>query len=107
YDNLKTLNILKDKTNIDFEYSMVPEDGYAEKKNLAFANDDLPDVFLHADLKPSDEVKYGKQGMLIPLEELIDKYAPNLKKIFKDDPEIKQTLTAQDGHIYTLPKINA
>ncbi len=49
---------------------------------------------------------YGEQGILIPLENLISEYAPNLSKILKERPEIKTAITANDGHIYSLPVIS-
>ncbi len=44
--------------------------------------------------------------MLIPLEDLIDQYAPNLKKVMEKYPNIKSSITAPDGHIYALPGID-
>lgn len=53
-----------------------------------------------------DEVNYGGQGVLIPLEGLIEEYAPNLKKILDDNPDIRKSITTPDGHIYSLPNID-
>lgn len=45
----------------------------------------------------------AEQGGLIPLDDLIDKYAPNVKKFFEDCPEAKMAATSADGHIYFIP----
>jgi putative aldouronate transport system substrate-binding protein len=92
-------------TNIQFEYTTLPSSSYSERKNLAFASNELPDVFFNGGLSSNDEVNYGSQGMLIPLEQLIADYAPTLTKLFEDYPEIRQSITAPDGHIYALPQI--
>ena len=53
-----------------------------------------------------DVIKYASQGMLIPLEDMIDEYMPNLKKILDENPQYRKQITAPDGHIYSLPTIN-
>ncbi|WP_259618312.1 extracellular solute-binding protein [Paenibacillus doosanensis] len=103
----KDVLVLKEyekKSGIKMVYEETPTQGCAEKRNLLFASNELPDVFLRADLSNTDISKYGMQEqMLIPLEGLIDKYAPNLKKLFDQYPEAKKSVTATDGHIYSLP----
>ena len=59
-------------TNIKFEFQLTPIDSFATKKNLVFASGDLPDVLYGADLTPAEQVTYGTQGSLIPLEPYID-----------------------------------
>ncbi len=94
------------KTNISFKFNVMDETTYDEKKNLAFASGDLPDVFFKAQLKNNEVARYGEQGYLLPLEELIDKYAPNFKKLMDENPDIKEAITTPDGHIYALPSID-
>ncbi|MGV2788079.1 ABC transporter substrate-binding protein, partial [Clostridium perfringens] len=48
-------------------------------------------------------VNYGTDGTILPLEDLIDQYAPNLKALLDRRPDIKSSITAPDGHIYGLP----
>ncbi|MCQ6561603.1 extracellular solute-binding protein [Paenibacillus mendelii] len=92
-------------TNIQFDFTTLPSSSYMERKNLAFASNELPDLFFMGGLSSNDEVNYGAQGMLIPLEQLIADYAPTLTKLFQDYPEIRKSITAPDGHIYALPQI--
>ncbi|MCJ8010454.1 extracellular solute-binding protein [Paenibacillus sp. KQZ6P-2] len=106
WKNLEFFKEMEQKTNIQFEFNTPPTANYGEKKNLAFASGELPDVFFGGQLTADDEVTYGKQGVLIPLEGLIEKYAPNIEKMFAEHPEIKKSITAPDGHIYALPSIN-
>ena len=48
---------------------------------------------------------YGEQGIFIPLNDLIDQYAPNFKRILEEDPDLKRGLTMPDGNIYSFPRI--
>ncbi|WP_168120115.1 extracellular solute-binding protein [Paenibacillus sp. HB172176] len=106
WEDLQFFNVLSEKTNIKFEFDTPASQNYAEKKNLAFATNSLPDIFFGGSLTPMDEVEYGNQGVLVPLEGLIEKYAPNIQKLFEEMPDVKKTITAPDGHIYALPKIS-
>lgn len=97
---------MEELTNIKFTFRTATSDDYTQKKQLAFASLDLPDVFYAAELTLEEEADYGSQGLLIPLEDLIDKYAPNLKALMDQNPEIKASITTPDGHIYALPGID-
>lgn len=77
-----------------------------EKRNLTLASGDLPDAFFGMGLTPNDQITYGSQGTLIPLDNLLDNYAPNLKKLFAQYPILKKQIAAADGHIYCLTELN-
>ncbi len=68
---------------------------------LAVAAKDIPDVVY--DWKKENFIKYGTQGALIPLNDLIDKYAPNYKKFLDEHPDARYFSTAADGNIYFIP----
>jgi putative aldouronate transport system substrate-binding protein len=107
WDKLKFFKTMEEKTNIAFTFDNPPSDSYTEKKNLAFASGEYPDVFFGGLLSVEDEIKYGQdEKVLIPLNDLIDKYAPNIQKMFAEMPDVKKSITAPDGNIYALPNIN-
>jgi len=95
---------LEKETNVHIEWENIPDTDYQTKKNLLLASGDLPDAFYNSGFSDLDIVNYGEGGTIIPLEDLIDEHAPNLKKILEKRPEIKQLMTAPDGHIYSLPR---
>lgn len=105
WNNLLLWNTYKDMTKIDVDWTQVPGDSLAEKRNLALAGGDLPDVFYASSMPNSDLLKYGSQGVFLPLNDLIDKYAPNFKKLMDENPAIKEAITFPDGNIYSLPNI--
>lgn len=93
-------------TNMRVEWDMVPYASIKEKKNITLASGDYPDVFFRMKVTPVDIVTYGsEQGVFLKLNDLIDKYAPNIKQMFEEYPEIKKGLTAPDGGIYCLPRV--
>jgi putative aldouronate transport system substrate-binding protein len=92
-------------SNIQVEFTEAPTDGFNEKKNLLFASNELPDALYRSAITPLEAVRYGTGGQIIPLETLIDKYAPNLKKLMDTYPEIRAAITTPEGHIYAIPGI--
>lgn len=92
-------------TNIAITWQNLPDSVYQEKKNLMLASDDLPDVLFNTGLSDAEVVTNGTNGTLVPLEDLIDKYAPTLSAILDARPDIRAAITASDGHIYTLPSV--
>lgn len=109
WSNMETLIAYSDMTNVKFKYTTPPMNDFQTKLNLAFASEDMGDIIYAAgadDLTPAMEVDYGEQGLLIPLEELIEEYAPNIKKMLEENPDVKRSITTVDGHIYFLPRVS-
>lgn len=97
---------LQEQTNIKIDWTCFVKDQFSDKKNLALANaKNLPDGLFDADMSDYDLLRYAKQGVIIPVEDLIEEYMPNLKKVLEDNPEYKEMITAPDGHIYSFPWI--
>ncbi|WP_214625739.1 extracellular solute-binding protein [Paenibacillus agaridevorans] len=104
YNEMQMFKELNEMTNVEVEWTQVGWEQLAEKKNIVIASGDLPDAFYGRGVLLDQEiVKLGSQGAIIPLEDLIEQHAPNLKKVFEQRPDFKTMLTATDGHIYSLP----
>lgn len=95
------VNHLAEKTGIRLDITPVEEAGWTEKKNLVLASGDYSEIFLGG-LTWNDALIYGEQGIFLPLEDLIEEYAPNVKTLLEMYPESAKTLT-MNGHIYVLP----
>ncbi|MGO2101175.1 extracellular solute-binding protein [Vagococcus salmoninarum] len=108
WDEMATMTDYAEQTNINFKYTTPPLSDFGTKLNLAFASGDLADIIFAAgsNLTAAMEVDYGEQGILVPLEELIPTYAPNLHQLMEAEPDIRKSITATDGHIYSLPGIS-
>ena len=92
---------IREKTNVNVEWTCYVEDQFVDKRNLALAKkNSLPDVLFNADMGNVDLLKYAKQGVIISVEDLIEEHMPNLKKILDENPEYRKLITAPDGHIY-------
>ncbi|MGE7921755.1 extracellular solute-binding protein [Viridibacillus arvi] len=92
-------------SNIEVNWNTVQTEGLVEKRNLMLASGDYPEFFFASAVPKTDLIKYGEQGVFLPLNDYIDKYAPNFKKILEEYPSVKQGVTMADGHIYGFPAI--
>lgn len=97
---------LQEKTNVEIEWTAIQADQWGDKIALSMANvDTLTDFVFSAGFGDSDLLKYADQGVIIPLEEYIDAYMPNLKAVFDKYPEYRAMCTDSEGHIWALPWI--
>lgn len=96
---------LEDKTNVHINWKNFTSDVFVEKRNLAIASGSLPDAIFNADYSDYELLKLAKDGTIIPLNDLIEQYMPNFKKVLEEAPEYKSMITAPDGNIYSFPWI--
>jgi len=73
-----------------------------EALNLLLATGKLPDIVGTGRIKDTVN-EYGPQGAFLPLNDLIDKHAPHLKKFFEEKPDVASAIKAADGNIYYIP----
>ncbi|SFA93305.1 putative aldouronate transport system substrate-binding protein [Cohnella sp. OV330] len=76
--------------------------GWDERKSVVLTSGDLPDAFL-AGLTDQDII--ANQDHFVDLSPYIDKYAPNIKKMFAEEPDAKRISMFPDGKIYSLPAV--
>ncbi|MNI03685.1 Lipoprotein LipO precursor [compost metagenome] len=89
------------KTNLAIKVTLPPLEVYEEKLNVMMSSGNLPDM-LHT-FNPVWVDNYMKQGALMPLEDLIEQYGPELKKKI---PKALWDRVSYEGHIYAIPSIN-
>lgn len=92
---------LQKKLNITIEWDQVSS-GWDEKKAVVLASNDLPDLWLSG-LTDGDLTM--NKGAFLDLTDLIDAHAPNIAKMFEEEPDTKRISTASDGAIYSLPQV--
>lgn len=106
YKDMKLLKEYEEMTGITIEWEEIPSSGWSEKIQLVLNSFDLPDVIYSGGISTSDAARYGKEGVLMPLGDLIEEHTVNLKRLLVERPDIKKLITAPDGNIYGLPSID-
>ena len=79
-DNLAWQKSLE-RANIEIALTSVLTSELKEKRNLLLTGGQYPEVFIKSGIS-ADE--YGMSGILLPLEDLIREYAPNLTKLLDE-----------------------
>ncbi|GIQ63296.1 sugar ABC transporter substrate-binding protein [Paenibacillus cisolokensis] len=97
---------IEQKLNIRFKFDAAPSANAEDKKKLMMASGDYPAVFLSGNFTQAEQIEYGQQGILKPLNDLIEQYGVEIKRAFAEDSELKAAITAPDGNIYALPHVN-
>lgn len=97
---------LLDQTNINFEFNLVSSADAMEKLRLMITGGEYPDILFRSNFSLSEQLVYGQQGILLPLNDLIDKYCVNVQPMFEAYPEAKTMFTVNDGNMYDLPSVN-
>ncbi|MGY3437539.1 MULTISPECIES: extracellular solute-binding protein [unclassified Marinovum] len=73
-----------------------------EAMNLLLAQGDLPDIVgSQLILQPVNQ--YGPEGAFVPLNDLVEEHAPNIKKFWEEHPGLVEAISAYDGNYYYIP----
>lgn len=73
-----------------------------EAFNLLLAQGDMPDIVGGNRIKDAVN-QYGPEGAFVPLNDLIDEHAPNIKAFFEERPELMKAISSWDGNMYYIP----
>ncbi len=97
---------LQEATNVEIKWTAIQSDQWGDKIVLNMSNPNiLTDFVFTAGFSDNDLLRYADYGAIIPLEEYIDTYMPNLKSVFDKYPEYRKMCTDVNGHIWALPWI--
>ncbi len=89
--------------HVNWEISEDPNQTFS----LKVVGEDLPDVYYGQEMSRAARDLYGADGVLIDLTELIEEHAPNIKRMFEENPLQKAACTSEDGAIYGIPYLNS
>ena len=106
-DNNYAIKYIEDNTGVNIEFVQLPSDkGDADTKlNLMLSSGDYPDVICYG-MNKQKMVKFAKEGIFVPINELIDQYGDNIKRLFEARPQYEQLSYAPDGNIYGFVTAN-
>lgn len=97
---------LQEQTGITIEFEHPALNQAKEQFNLLLSNRTLPDIIEYTWLEYSGGPgKAIDDGVIIPLNDIIDQYCPNLKAYLEANPEIDKMVKTDDGTYYCFPFI--
>lgn len=90
--------------HIEFEHPAVGSEG--EQFNLLVASGKFPDMIEYNFLSyPGGPEKALADNVIIELNDVIEKHAPNLNKYLNENPEMKKQVSTDSGKMYVFPSI--
>lgn len=95
---------LEEETGVHVEWNNIVDD-YAEQRNLAIAAGDLPDAMFNSAASDKELLSWAEDGVIVPVNDLVEQYMPNLSAIYEKYPQYKELATAPDGNMYSFPWI--
>ena len=100
---------LEKRTGIHLEFQHPPLNQDLEQFNLLTASGIYPDVIEYNWLTnaPGGPARFVRDGVIIRLNDLIDRYAPNLKRVLADHPDWRKQIITDEGDIYAFPFIRS
>ncbi|MCE5259323.1 MAG: extracellular solute-binding protein [Chloroflexi bacterium] len=99
---------LEEKTNIHLEFDIAPmaQAENRQKLNLVLASGKLPDIIMNFSIPLDQQQTLADQGLIVPVDDLIEKYGDEFKTVMEEFPQIKDVFSLADGKMYSLPHIN-
>jgi len=95
-------------TGIKVNFVHPPLGQQQDQFNLLVATNDMPDViYFNWGAAVGGPEKMLADGKIIRLNEYIDQYAPNLKKLIENDEDIRKQISLDDGTIYMFPYLRS
>ena len=86
-ENMEIYKLVEKKTNVDIQWIHIPRDKEQEQFELMISTNKLPDVIF------SKWSNYGpdkamENEIIVPIDDIISQYAPNLKKLLDGNPDV-------------------
>ena len=104
-DDYPILDIFEKQTGIKVKLMKYPYDVAQEKLNLQLNSDSYADCIGGWTLQANDILTHGMdEGIYIPLENYFKEYCPKINEILSIKG-VRDTMTAPDGHIYSIPYV--
>ena len=88
----------QEETGITLEFTEISQAAWSEQIGVILASGEMPDVFVGS---ISNFAAYTES--FLPLNDLIDQYAPNITAFYDEHPELKVAGMMEDGNLYSLP----
>lgn len=104
-NNDKYVKKLEELSKTDLTMQLIPHETYAQSMTLLFASGELPDLLQTKGINQPEVAPAIDSGVLLPLNDLIDKYGPNLKKKIPK-ASWDSARVSKDGKIYGIPQEN-
>ena len=104
YNDSAFAKYVESEFGIKLNFTVVKIDKVSDQTSLAYtSSNSMPDMFWGMANTRTLHTPQIKSKKVVNLTPYIEKYAPNIKQMFKDAPDTKYLTTFDDGNTYYLP----
>lgn len=96
---------LQEQVGVKINFIEVPASSASETFNLLLASGELPDIIEYNWLKdvPGGPQQALSDGYILPLNDLLESDAPNLRSYLDANPDVDKQVKTDDGTYYAFP----
>ncbi len=104
--------VLEEKFDVDirFETTSYGASEATEARQISLAGGDLPEAYMlvpwASQFSRAELQRYGDQGLLVQLNDLIEVHGPNISAALDEEPGFRELTEAPGGEIWGLPQWN-
>jgi len=100
---------LMEETGVDVAFAHPPQGEHRERLLALLGEEKLPDIITHDFVGdyPGGAEKALADGIIVPLNDIIETYCPNLSAYLDAHPEIKKKISTKDGRVFCFPSVQA
>jgi putative aldouronate transport system substrate-binding protein len=102
-DEAPVWQLVQEITGVTIDWQLSPDANAYDTSMMTrlAAGQSLPDL-LRIPGSVSDAVRYAHEGLLIPMDDLIETYGPNIQRLYEENPSIEASSRTPEGQIYFL-----
>lgn len=104
-NNDKYLKKVESLANVNLKLTVLPHENYQQSMQLLLSGGKLPGLLETKGINQPEIAPAVKSGVLLPLNDLINKYGPHLKK-YIPKASWDSARVSKDGKIYGIPQPN-
>ena len=91
---------MREQTGLNLKWKSLPRNGFRDSIGELVALGEAPDIIVEFDQTFFSNM--ASEGLIIPLDDVLQEYAPNYYKFMTENDDIRKATTFYDGHIYAL-----
>lgn len=98
-EKLPFIEKLTEEANVDIKWSIYDQNEWSRQLPLYMQEKKQPDIYINC-FSESEFSEY--QDKFMPLDEIMEKYAPDIEKAYREDAQLRSYSEQRDGRIYGL-----
>ncbi|MEG1928384.1 MAG: extracellular solute-binding protein [Niameybacter sp.] len=105
-NEMEVFEKIESDLGIEVQFNQINNNERILQKKYIMQSNEIPDFIMGSNIPNRELLAYVNEEKIIPLDDLINSYAPHIQALFEEKPFVKQASTFLGDKIYTLPFYN-